>query len=172
MIDFIVVISCAVVCAFLYALKGGDVAKRLPYGRITSSILFGVAIALVNLDIIEGLLAGVGWGLGVSPSLGEEAGAVGGFKGAWGEYIEKGFGRSYGIKHCLQRGVWTGAMIALGLQSGFTGLIVAGAAMVPLYWIGISIRQLPKNVPINQPWDIGEWLYGAALGVAVGLTLI
>ncbi|MCP5916232.1 hypothetical protein NL317_29875, partial [Klebsiella pneumoniae] len=78
--------------------------------------------------------------IGVSPSMGEEAGAVGGYKGGWGEYVDyPEFGSMYGVKKALQRGVFTTAALAIVLNAPL--LLIFGALMPVAYYVGISIEQ-------------------------------
>ena len=107
------------------------------------------------------LLIGLAWFVGVRPSMGEEAGAVGDYKEAWGEYIDHGFGRAYGVKKCLQRGIYMGALLTL--VTGFTGFIIAGASMPLVYFIG---NCLGRWINSERGWSYAEPLFGAVFGCA------
>lgn len=110
-----------------------------------------------------GLALGVAlaWVIGVRVSLGEEAGAVGDYKGGWGPYIDQGFGRLYGVKKALQRGIFMGALLTLA--TGYTPFIVAGASFPLVYFIGNSLGLLVLK---ERGWSLSEPLLGFVFGVA------
>ena len=96
-------------------------------------------------------------------SMGEEAGAVGDYKGAWGPYIEKGFGRNYGIKKSIQYGVYGVGVIGIALGSFYPWL--AGASFPLCYWIGSSFYRYIHGA---RSWTYAEPLWGAVLGLGIG----
>jgi len=184
---------CIIACAAFMSIKGGQlgnfrawkslkdknvVTDFLMDGSVVSAILFGILVYFLGATATESLLAAVLWFAGNAPSMGEEAGAIGGVKGAWGEYLdwmptEKKFmhfwkireGRSFGWKKGTQRGLWTGAMIMLVFTD--TWFIPAGISFPLLYFVGISAAQLMSG-QIRAGWHWSEPLFGAALGVALG----
>lgn len=151
-----------IVCSLLYPTKGGNLfhVKYLD-GKKLSAIIFGVWCMLF-FPWPQAALLGALWLAAVSPSMGEEAGAVGGYKGAWGPYIENPkFGRSYGVKKALQRGVWEGALLALILPP--VPAILIGLTWPLAYYAGISVQQWRTN-QVNADWHIAEFIRGAVLG--------
>lgn len=146
----------------LYAIKGGQ-HKHIPLlNRVDGKILSTLGAALFSPVLA------IGWLIGIAPSMGEEVGAVGGYRGGWGPYLEKGFGRGYGVKKCLQRGVFMGA--ALALATGAEGLILVGATLPVAAFVGNSIQQIIDN-EVRVDWHLHEFIYGAALGAGVCLGL-
>lgn len=97
----------------------------------------------------------------MASSVGEEIGAVGGYRGYWGPYINKGFGRSYGVKKAIQRGVFAGAVLSLGFYSLLP--ILLGALFPVAYYAGVSIEQF-RTGAINANWHLGEIIWGAIIG--------
>lgn len=169
--------------AALYAIKGGwhwrikfltVIKDKLPFikwfvdGTQLSSFLAAVTVGLYT-DPIAGALFGLAWWLGVMPSMGEEAGAVGRWGHAWGQYIRSidpkdgkpAFDRSYGIKKAIQRGVFLGALLTL--VTGYTPFIIAGATFPIAYFIGTSFAYYVLK---QDGWAPAEPLYGAFLGIA------
>lgn len=112
-------------------------------------------------------LAAFGWMAAVAPSMGEEAGGVGGYLGAWGQYIylidkdgKIAFGRSYAVKKALQRGIWTGFVFATLFWDCVQ--LYPGALLPVAMFIGISIEQYRKKI-VMADWWIHEWIFGAIL---------
>lgn len=107
------------------------------------------------------------WLAAVAPSMGEEAGGVGGYKGAWGQYIylidvdgKPAFGRSFAVKKALQRGIWTGAIFATMFWDCFQ---LYPAALLPVaMYIGISIEQW-RTKGKSRDWWIHEFIFGGIL---------
>lgn len=183
MISILIVIACAA----LYAVKGGQHGrfKRMggnalgisydskgnPIGklhldqRIYQFLTDGKTISTLGFSLLcLNPLAGLAWLVGVAPSMGEEAGAVGGYKGNW-----RPEGATWGWKRGLQRGVFLGAMLALALND--TLMIIAGASFPLCYFLGISIQQY-RTGKIIADWHLAEWIYGAVVGVALAYHLI
>lgn len=168
-------------CAVLHAIKGGQhgfirnrvenkILHRLLDGKVISSAGFGVLIGIVTGDAVMGASCAVLWLAAFAPSMGEEAGATGGICGGWGPYLDRGFGRSYGVKKALQRGVFAGAILSL-LLPGWA-MIVAGATFPVCYFIGISIQQLiDGDEKDDASWHIAEWIYGVVIGIGVAFAL-
>lgn len=107
------------------------------------------------------------WLAAVAPSMGEEAGGVGGYKGAWGQYIylldidgQPAFGRSYAVKKAIQRGLWTGCVFA----TMFWDIVqIYPSALLPVaMYIGISIEQWRTNGK-SSDWWIHEFIFGGIL---------
>lgn len=177
MLVFILVMLC---CAVAYALKGGSGAEvftnwnyvrektklldRLLDGKIISTIfMFFVSVVLTQGDAIMSVLLATAWLVSVAPSMGEEHGAVGDHKSAWGPYIDKGFGRGYGIKKAVQRGLVFGA--AFTLVTGYTPFLLASLLFVPCIYVGQVLNRLILK---KQGWTIAEPIIGAFV---IGLPL-
>lgn len=170
-------VLCAIVFSVLYAVKGGQhghlkvfstlrrrskILDRILDGKVLSTI--GVLLFSLFAGIDNAIALSALWLLAIAPSMGEEAGAVGGFKGGWGPYIEKGFGRDYGVKKALQRGVFSGACLAIA--TGSVMPIIAGALFVPAYWVGISIQQ-SRTGSVVADWNVSELIFGVCLGIGI-----
>lgn len=190
----IVSLIIGLICAALYSIKGGwhrkwriylehkagiehnadgsvfgdlsipqYVVHRMLDGKVLSTILYGLLIWA--LPVAENpVLCALFWLLAVAPSIGEDVGAVGGYRGGWGPYIERGFGRMYGVKKCLQRGVFMGAV--LGLPFWDMGFALAGAMLPVIAFIGISIEQRRTGI-VNASWHLHEPMIGFVLGLAL-----
>jgi len=175
---------CIIACAVLMAIKGGwlghipkfnelressRVAGFLLDGSNVSAALFIPLCLGLGVAWPFALLAGAAWFAGNMISMGEEASAVGGYKGGWakiaGVIVEiRGATRLSGIKSALQRGAWTGAMLCLAMPSA--AFILAGFAFIPCYWIGISIAQL-QSKKLDAGWAYAEPIWGAVIGAAL-----
>jgi len=153
-----------VLSAFLFAC----LVAWLP---IQANLLIGAAGLSFPIDT-NPLMAFFGWILMVSPSMGEDVSATGGYRGGWGAYLtakdnngEIAFGRSYGVKKCLQRGIFSGAVQSLVF---WNPIFILTWALYPVTaWAGISIEQKRTGL-LNAPWQWHEWLCG---GICVGLGL-
>lgn len=167
-----------VLVSVAYAVKGGQLAhiKLFEEGKLISTILVSLltffSIFLLNVEeniinaLVISVLIGAGWIIGVSPSIGEEVGAVGSYKrGGWGEYVTY-FDRDYGIKKSIQRGAWTG--VFLTIFTGFTGFIVAGLLFPLVYWTGHSLEDFIDKYKNIDGWEVSEYIYGGILGIAFG----
>lgn len=169
--------------AFAYTVKGASIpwiVRKLEKLKSKSSVLDkilsadAVASAMVFLfsliiiqDIKASALLAVGFWLSASPSMGEEHGAVGRIGNSWGEYIDKGFGRSYGIKKAVQRGVWIGACMALA--TGYIPFICFSLLFVPCIFIG---QELNYRILKKDGWAIAEPIIGAFVyGIPTGLYM-
>lgn len=163
---------CMIVLAMAYSAKGGwldawpqyktlvdkyHLKRVLPAAMILLPLLFFV-------DPLQAILFTAAWCYCYS-SMGEEAGAVGDYKSGWGDYIDKGFGRSYGIKKALQWGLAWGGLLTM--VTGCVWFIPAGATFPVCYFIGSSIAQLQGK----QGWAYAEPIYGAVMGLAMGAWL-
>jgi hypothetical protein len=169
--------------ALLYAVKGGQhgtvrryIAARAglkfdsagePYDMsITQAVLWRVLDGKIVSSVGFGILtlnpvAGLCWLIGVAPSIGEEIGAIGGYKGNWRDE-----GQLWGWKRGVIRGVFLGALLALAMPAQSTALIVAGAAFPAAYFAGVSIGQA-RTGKTRPGWRLAEWIYGAVIGAAV-----
>lgn len=161
------------------------IVSRAMDGKVLSALGFGLLTVLVHAEYL-GMMAGgpvyvlasgsavaflagvLAWLVAVAPSMGEEAGAVGGYKGAWGEYVTDGFGRSYGVKKAVQRGVFTGAVLALVFWH--PAVLLAGATFPVAYFIGISIEQY-RTKQAAASWHLAELIYGAAIGAGIAVSV-
>jgi hypothetical protein len=101
--------------------------------------------------------------------MGEEAGAAGDYKEAWGPYIDKGFGRSYGIKKGIQYGCFTGAVMSMAVGSWC--IFIAAATFPICYYLGNSFLRWRTNGE-QRGWQYSEPLWGAVIGIGYGLALL
>jgi len=124
-------------------------------GSILSAFAVGF-MAWHDFGFWVGLFFGAAWFLGNAPSMGEIAGAIGGYKGNW-----RAEGRAWGWKQGAQRGIFTGSLLALA--TGNLLFIVAGAAFPLAYYIGVSIQQLISG-KVASSWKYGEWFWGGVFG--------
>lgn len=135
------------------------VIDRLMDGKVLSTaLLCGLCLALFGFEI-ESLLIPAAWLLSVSPSIGEEHGAVGRIGHTWGEYVDtRIFNREYGIKKALQRGVWMGACMTAA--TGFVPFIFTSLLFIPSIFIG---QELNYRILKEDGWTLAEPLIGAAV---------
>lgn len=125
-------------------------------GKILSTLGFFI-LCLFHYGFGVSILAAIAWLAGVAPSIGEQIGAVGGYKRAW-----RPEGMLWGWKSGMMRGTYQGALLALA--TGNTMFIIAGALFPLAYFIGVSLKQLIHD---RDDWDYGEWIYGAILGFII-----
>lgn len=126
-----------------------------------------LGMPILNILLYTPAALSLAWLVGVSPSMGEEAGAVGRIGHAWGDYIEKGFGRSYGVKKALQRGVFLGAPFAI--ITGDPIFLILGALFPVMHFVGQQIYYMIHRV---DSWKYAEPLIGAVcIGIGVGSYL-
>lgn len=137
--------------------------QELPYHRIFPLILIFFAAVFIA-PFWQSVFFTAAFAFCFS-SMGEEAGAVGSYKGGWGDYIDKGFGRSYGIKKALQWGLAWGGLLTL--VTGCVWFVPAGATFPVCYFIGSSIAAYRGQ----QGWAYAEPIYGAVMGIAMGVWL-
>lgn len=142
-------------------------AKWFVDGSIISWFII-LGVTLLQLPVEDALVFTLAYAL-IFQSMGEEAGAVGDYKGGWGDYVEfpDNFGRSYGIKKAFQYGAVLGG--ALGLVMASWTLFIAGAAMPLVYFAGSSLRLWLKGEQ-KRGWAYSEPMWGAALGLAFVLA--
>lgn len=162
------VILSILVFALAYAIKGGWMGKYTRSGKAVSTaivLLFGI----VFLPWQYALALAAAWVIGVAPSMGEEAGAVGDYKEGWGDYVDHpdSFGREYGVKKSIQRGLWTTFFMGAVLNSW--ALALCGALFPVVYFIGNSACRYFKR---SKGWAWSEWLYGGVIGLVIGFSLI
>lgn len=176
----------AILCGILYAIKGGSLAyfvkgwnkireeslifDVLLDGKVLSTVGAIILGAVGTGNVTDGVMIGLAWLIAVSPSMGEEHGAIGDYKGALPNYLERDMtvrGRKYDVKKGIQRGVFMGA--AFALATGFTGFIVASLLFIPCVYIGQSLNRLILKVP---GWTLAEPLIGGiVIGVPLGIYL-
>ncbi len=143
------------------------------FGLVVTSdlvVLFGdVGVPEYRLRFQPALMIAAGWLAGVAPSMGEEHGAIGRFGYSWGPYISDSFfGRMYGIKKGLQRGVWMGACMTLA--TGFVPFILTSLLFVPAVFIG---QEITYRLTGRDGWALSEPIIGAlvfGLGFALWLS--
>lgn len=175
----------SLICAVLYAIKGGSgnilknwnkvreksrILDRILDGKFLSTFLMGVFSIFITQDGVLTLALMAAWLVAVSPSMGEEHGAIGDHKGMLPAYLERDItvrGRKYDVKKGIQRGVWMGA--AFTLVTGYTGFIVASLLFVPCVYIGQCLNRIVLKVP---GWTLAEPLIGGiVIGVPLGIYL-
>lgn len=112
-----------------------------------------------DLDFMASLLIAAAWLLSVAPSMGEEHGAIGDHKEAWGQYVtNEDFGRLYGVKKGIQRGVWMGAFMALA--TGYLPFVCFSLLFVPCVCVG----QILNRIILKQRgWTLAEPIIGAVV---------
>lgn len=160
-------------CVLAYTIKGGLLNYVLSDSQHEHSLSYlkhllpAFLILLLTIMIVplgQAIIFTAAWCYCFA-SMGEEAGAVGDYKTAWGDYIEKGFGRSYGIKKAIQWGLAWGALMALA--SGFIWFIPAGAMFPICYFVGSSISAYRGD----KGWFYAEPIYSAVIGYTMGVWL-
>lgn len=173
------IIISTLISVLAYSIKGGWL-DHLPqwaafeyksYFKRTLPAFLIFSLVVFYVPFLQAALFTLAWCYCYS-SMGEEAGAVGDYKGGWGDYLEARkpdgtlyFGRSYGIKKALQWGLAWGALLALISGSGL--FILAGATFPICYFIGSSIAQLRGS----KGWAYAEPIYGIPIGLAMGVWL-
>jgi hypothetical protein len=160
------------VMALAYCAKGGWLDAFPKYKELVEFYrlkrVLPLLIVLIPLLFIvsplQAVLFTLAWAYCYS-SMGEEAGAVGDYQGGWGDYMTGGFGRSYGIMKALQYGLSWGALLTL--ITGCVWFVPAGATFPVCYFIGSSIAALRGQ----KGWAYAEPIYGAVIGIAMGVWL-
>ena len=155
-----------------YYFKGGQFNKyleKLPNalgGKFIAALIIFIFCSAVDSNWIHGLVFLVAWLLAVSPSMGEEAGAIGRWGFWWGKYRERGFDRMYGVLKGVQRGAWMGAV--------FT---VAGATTlsIPIMAIGFPLahfigQEIYYRIHKEDNWKYSEIIVGSLLGLCYCLN--
>jgi hypothetical protein len=148
------------------------VARWLIDGSVISVFLVTWFVSHTTSDLSLAALCGLFWML-IWSSMGEEAGAAGDYKGAWGDYMdakkptgEMYFSRSYGVKKGIQYGCFFGAGISMALGSWC--FWIASATFPLCYFLGSSIGLYLTG---RRGWAFAEPIYGAALGLGYALSL-
>lgn len=168
--------------ALFYRVKGGIVdslfkntlalrARSKVYDALLSSKFISYVLLLAFLGGLYSqgyfewpfiALVLIGWAASIAPSHGEEYGVIV-YEGPHKDY--NGFGRPYGLKKAIQRGVFGGACMTL-----FTGsiwFIPFGLLFIPCVWVSYKIRKE------GEWWPLSEWLYGAlGYGIPFGLWIL
>lgn len=172
----------AILCGILYAIKGGSLVyfvkgwdkireeSSILNFTLSSKVLSTVGAIIIGAigtgNVTQGVLIGLAWLVAVAPSMGEEHGAIGDYKGALPAYMERSItvrGRKYDVKKGIQRGVWMGA--AFTLVTGYTGFIVASLLFVPCVWVGQSLNRIILK---TSGWALAEPLIGV---IVIGMPL-
>lgn len=153
-------------------------AKWFLDGSVISLFIVFVYVAASQPSLTVAALFALSWCL-IWMSMGEEAGAAGDYKEAWGDYMEAVypashskagqlmFGRSYGIKKGIQYGAFCGAGMALAMGSWC--LWIAGALFPLCYFTGNSIQRFVSG-GAKRGWVYSEPLWGAVVGLGYGLA--
>lgn len=172
-----------VVCACLMRIKGGGLVPDSWPARWTSVIGFGILMGLVKMDAIFGLLAALAWLAALAPGLGSYINNLRenpeekhlGDHAAVIVFMTFIFDRfkiphtqfNYGFAGCFLRGIWMGIPLALCFSSGWPLLLAAQFPFAYLagFWLD---RKFPAIR--SSGWEIGEFIYGAVVGVGVILA--
>lgn len=163
--------------AIAYAVKGGSMNVLKNWDRlrdkskILDTVLDGKILSTLMVFVFSAIyfephgwlpfLVPLAWLAAVAPSMGEEHGAVGDYKGALPVYLERAItkrGRLYDAKKALQRGVWMGACMTLA--TGSTLFILTSLLFIPAIWVGQSINLLVLR---QHGWTLAEPIIGASV---------
>ena len=179
-----------------YAIKGASVfdftkirakskiLERLFDGKVLSTIMVGIfGIVTYEGNDLYPLILMAAWLLAVSPSMGEEHGAIGYFSLRYWRFHDTllnrikacfveldGYkstyrGRMYDVKKGLQRGVWMGAVMAFA--TGNLMFIPLSLLFVPAVFIGQGINRLILK---RDGWTLAEPIIGAAV-FGIGMAI-
>lgn len=163
-----------------YAVKGGQLnhvkplkyfadfnflTRRLMDGKILSALMILITCSLTN-NFFHGFLMMIAWLVSVSPSIGEEAGAVGRIGYWWGDYRDKGFTRSYGIKKAIQRGIMMGSVWTVA--TGYIPFILVMAIGFPL--AHFLMQEIYYRIYKKDDWVWAEPVIGSMLGICYSLS--
>lgn len=173
----------AILFTIAYPLKGGQGgaiftnwkrvrARHVIYDRLLDGKVISTLIVFLGLSGLTFLThANIGnmpnqwmsvvwitalWLLAVAPSMGEEQAAI--YNSLTNNPYQRypdDFGRMYGIKKGVQRGVWMGACMTMA--TGCIWFIPASLAYVPIIWVTHNYG--PNNKLDNWGW--GEVFIGA-----------
>jgi len=185
----------AIIFAMLFAIKGGWAGTYVKgwkelrnKNKILDRLLDGKTILCVGSLAYFLIVAGVtvyavllaaAWVVGVVASMGEENGAVGDSKGGWGDYLDAiygpdhddagklVFGRSYGVKKAVQRGLFL--MTPLAIVTGCGYLAAVGLLYVPVVFAG---QELKRRITGVRDWEWTEPALGFICGAAIGVFFI
>lgn len=159
--------------SLLYAIKGGQgayifknwtkiksknkILDRALSGKVLSTL--GVAVlAFLSFDLYYAVSLPLAWLAAVSPAVGAEHGAVGDYKGWWGEYNLKQFGRRAGIIKAVMRGTWMGACFSIVTLNAL--FLWASLLFVPCVFAGQCLNRLILK---DKGWTLAEPLIGAVV---------
>jgi hypothetical protein len=136
-------------------------------GTQLSAFLVTGFMAAATSDVILAVSFGLMWWLYFMRSMGEVAGAVGDYKGGWGEYtVTDKFSRTEGIKNALTHGLAGGGMLTFA--TGFIWFIPAAGLFPVCYFVGNSLHQFIHK---STGWTYSEPIYGLPIGIAAAFYL-
>lgn len=187
---------CMIVFSIAYLVKGGQFNKyldKLPKlfgGKFFSALIIFIFCSSVSSDWIHGLIFCVAWLLAVTPSMGEEAGAIGRWRFWWGDYKDAVysatfpahkkagmpvFDRRYGILKGMQRGAWMGAVFTV---AGATSSYIVGETItisnvfpIPIMALGFPLahfigQEIYWRIHGTDNWKYSEAMVAFLLGLS------
>ncbi len=171
----------APIVALLMRVKGGGPDTMPAWflkldGSIVSSFGYA-ALCGISMPWYQALACGLAWFAANAPSIGEEIGAIGGYRGDWFSDRDGWIGgrlfdwvrsdKLWGWCSLTLRGVYSGAL--LGLAAWNPWFLLAGLLMAPCYYIGVSIRQWETEAvtPPSRAWAWSEWIWGGVIGCSM-----
>ncbi len=157
--------------AFAYMVKGGqfnNYLDKLPDiigGKFFAALIIFIFCAAASFDLVYGLIFCAAWIIAVSPSMGEEAGAIGRIGHWWGKYKERGFDRMYGVLKGVQRGAWMGAVFTLA-GANVLSIPIMAIGFVAAHFIFQEIYYRLNKV---NDWKYAEPMVGGLLGLCYAI---
>lgn len=159
------------VLALAVMIKGGWIGKYIwksvpsYVNNILPAMLVGIFMTM-SVGIVVGVFTSIAT-LVFNLSLGEEIGAVINNIGR-NQYIDNDdFGREFGVKKALQRGITDGAAFTVATWNPL--MLFAGLLFVPVYW---SMSKLKHRFTGVNDWEWAEPMYGFVFGVFLLLVFI
>lgn len=165
------------VFAIAYMLKGGWLDKvqhvrqlkesswmvdKLLGGKLLAGLVVFIFALLSSFNPPYAFLILAAWLLAASPSMGEEAGAIGRWGFWWGQYKDAGFDRMYGVLKGVQRGAWMGAMFVFCAGATTLSIPIMGIGFVAAHFIG---QEAYWRIHKKDSWAYAEPLIGLLLGL-------